>query len=79
MGGKVGTKFGIKVQKSPGMGDKRNLSKWILKGGFPKSSPWRFLRCCKLGQKVRKTTVFELKTMVFMVAEEGLEPPTSWL
>ena len=79
MGGKVGTKFGIKVQKSPEMGSKWNLSKWITEGSFPKSSPRCILGRCKLGQKVRKTTVFEVKTVVFMVAEEGLEPPTSGL
>ena len=71
--------LGEKVRKSPEMGSKRNLSKWISEGGFPKSFPQRFLGCCKLERKVRKTTVFEVKTVVFMVAEEGLEPPTSGL
>ena len=32
-----------------------------------------------LCQKVRKTTVFVAKTVVFMVAEAGLEPTTSGL
>ena len=32
-----------------------------------------------LYQKVRKTTVFVAKTVVFMVAEAGLEPTTSGL
>ena len=33
----------------------------------------------KIVDKARKTTVFELKTVVFMVAEAGLEPTTSGL
>ena len=33
----------------------------------------------KIAQKVRKTAVFLSKTAVLMVAEGGLEPPTSGL
>ena len=33
----------------------------------------------KMVQKVRKTTVFMPKTVVFMVAEAGFEPTTSGL
>ena len=77
--GKSELVLGKKVGKSPEMEDKRNLSKWIAEGTFPKSSPRWFLGYSKMGRKVRKTTVFEVKTVVFMVAEEGLEPPTSGL
>ena len=77
--GKLELILAEKVWRSPEMGNKRNLSKRISRGGFPKFSPRRFLGCWKFGRKVRKTTVFDVKTVVFMVAEEGLEPPTSGL
>ena len=38
-----------------------------------------FLHHFKIAQKVRKTTVFQVKYGGFMVAGEGFEPPTSGL
>ena len=42
------------------------------------NTDWIFV-LLKIALKVRKTTVFIVKTVVFMVAEAGLEPTTSGL
>ncbi len=76
---KYRTCFGCKSSEKSGNGGvsgiyqqglQKAVSPNLPHGGLGGAGNW--------DKKVRKTTVFEVKTVVFMVAE-GLEPPTSGL
>ena len=71
--------FDVLIAKNHQKVQNLSFSQRVITLPWPGTWPRRFLRPFISGQKVRKTTVFELKTVVFMVAEAGLEPTTSGL